>query len=114
MNTIERDLRRLNNIANMYNKDNKKYVLNGGTQNWVLSGFDRKFKNQSKIKSTKINYKNDLKLANSIAKKFKIPLTQLKSKNTNLYNFQIHSERSSPPKGGLFFYHNTNDTFTVP
>lgn len=72
--------------------NNKKYVLNGGTQNWVLSGFDRKFKNQSKIKSTKINYKDDLKLANSIAKKFQIPLTQIKSKKTNLYNFQIHSE----------------------
>tara|TARA_B100000989_G_scaffold243475_1_gene190504 strand:- start:187 stop:1443 length:1257 start_codon:yes stop_codon:yes gene_type:complete len=72
--------------------NNKKYVLNGGTQNWVLSGFNHKFKNKSKIKSTKINYKDDLKLANSIAKKFKIPFTQIKRKNTNLYNFQIHSE----------------------
>ena len=75
-----------------FNFKNKKYVLNGGTQNWVLNGFDRKFKNQSKIKSTKINYKDDLKLANSIAKKFKIPSTQIINKQTNCYNFQINSE----------------------
>ena len=75
-----------------FNFKNKKYVLNGGTQNWVLNGFDRKFKNQSKIKLTKINYKDDLKLANSIAKKFKIPSTQIMNKQTNSYNFQINSE----------------------
>ena len=75
-----------------FNFKNKKYVLNGGTQNWVLNGFDRKFKNQSKITSTKINYKNDLKLANSIAKKFKIPSTQIMNKQTNCYNFQVNSE----------------------
>ena len=75
-----------------FNFKNKKYVLNGGTQNWVLNGFDRKFKNQSKIKSIKINYKDDLKLANSIAKKFKIPSTQIMNKQTNCYNFQINSE----------------------
>ena len=75
-----------------FNFKNKKYVLNGGTQNWVLNGFDRKFKNQSKITSTKINYKNDFKLANSIAKKFKIPSTQIMNKQTNCYNFQINSE----------------------
>lgn len=72
--------------------ENKKYVLNGGTQNWVLNGYDRKFKNKSKIKSTKINYKDDLKLANSVAKKFNIPSTQIKSKQANSYNFQINSE----------------------
>ena len=75
-----------------FNFKNKKYVLNGGTQNWVLNGFDRKFKNQSKITSTKINYKNDLKLANSIARKFKIPSTQIMNKQTNCYNFQVSSE----------------------
>ena len=75
-----------------FNFKNKKYVLNGGTQNWVLNGFDRKFKNQSKITSTKINYKNDLKLANNIAKKFKIPSTQIMNKQTSYYNFQINSE----------------------
>ena len=75
-----------------FNFKNKKYVLNGGTQNWVLNGFDRKFNNQSKIKSTKINYKDDLKLANSIAKKFKIPSTQIMNKQTNFYYFQINSE----------------------
>ena len=75
-----------------FNFKNKKYVLNGGTQNWVLNGFDRKFKNHSKIKSTKINHKDDLKLAHSIAKKFKIPSTQTMNKQTNSYNFQINSE----------------------
>lgn len=72
--------------------ENKKYVLNGGTQNWVLNGYDRKFKNKSKIKSTKINYKDDLKLANTVAKKFNIPLTHIESKKANSYNFQINSE----------------------
>lgn len=72
--------------------ENKKYVLNGGTQNWVLNGYDRKFKNKSKIKSTKINYKDDLKLANSVAKKFNIPSTHIESKQANSYNFQINSE----------------------
>ena len=72
--------------------ENKKYVLNGGTQNWVLNGYDRKFNNKSKIKSTKINYKDDLKLANSVAKKFNIPSTQIVSKQANSYNFQINSE----------------------
>lgn len=72
--------------------ENKKYVLNGGTQNWVLNGYDRKFNNKSKIKSTKINYKDDLKLANTVAKKFNIPSTQIKSKQANSYNFQINSE----------------------
>lgn len=71
---------------------NKKYVLNGGTQNWVLNGYDRKFKNKSKIKSTKINYKDDLKLANTVAKKFNIPSTHIESKQANSYNFQINSE----------------------
>ena len=72
--------------------ENKKYVLNGGTQNWVLNGYDRKFNNKSKIKSTKINYKDDLKLANTVAKKFNIPLTHIESKKANSYNFQINSE----------------------
>ena len=75
-----------------FNFKNKKYVLNGGKQNWVLNGFDRKFKNQSKITSTKINYKDDLKLANSVAKKFNIPSTRIMNKQTNSYNFQINSE----------------------
>ena len=78
-----------------FNFKNKKYVLNGGTQNWVLNGYDRKFKNKSKIKSTKINYKDDLKLANSVAKKFNIPSTQIVSKQANSYNFQINSEIKS-------------------
>ena len=72
--------------------ENKKYVLNGGTQNWVLNGYDRKFNNKSKIKSTKINYKDDLKLANTVAKKFNIPSTHIESKQANSYNFQINSE----------------------
>ena len=72
--------------------ENKKYVLNGGTQNWVLNGYDRKFNNKSKIKFTKINYKDDLKLANTVAKKFNIPSTHIESKQANSYNFQINSE----------------------
>jgi len=75
-----------------FNFKNKKYVLNGGTQNWVLNGYDRDFKNKSKIKSTKLNFKSDLNLANKIAKKFNIPKSSQKNKNHSCYYFQLNSE----------------------
>jgi len=75
-----------------FNFKNKKYVLNGGTQNWVLNGYDRNFKNKSKIKSTKLNFKSDLNLANQIAKKFNIPKSSQKNNNNNCYYFQLNSE----------------------
>ncbi|EMH80376.1 Rhodanese-like sulfurtransferase [alpha proteobacterium HIMB114] len=75
-----------------FNFKNKKYVLNGGTQNWVLNGYDRDFKNKSKIKSTKLKFKSDLNLANKIAKKFNIPKSSQKNNNKNCYYFQLNSE----------------------
>ena len=36
-----------------FNFSNKKYVLNGGTQNWELNGFQRDYKQKSKIHQKK-------------------------------------------------------------
>ena len=75
-----------------FNFKNKKYVLNGGTQNWVLSGNDRVYNNKSKIKKTKINLYKDYKLSEEISKKFKIPATNKTIHDPNSYFFQISSE----------------------
>ena len=75
-----------------FNFKNKKYVLNGGTQNWVLNGFDRQFNNKSKINLTKLNLKSDLKLATQIAKKFKIPKSEKKINDSKYHYFQLGSE----------------------
>ena len=75
-----------------FNFRNKKFVLNGGTQNWVLSGYERSMKVRSKIHSFKINQKNDLKLSKSIAKKFKIPSTEKRGTMENNHYFQLSSE----------------------
>jgi len=75
-----------------FNFKNKKYVLNGGTQNWVLNGFDRQFNNKSKINLTKLHLKSDLKLATQIAKKFKIPKNEKKINDSSNHYFQLGSE----------------------
>lgn len=75
-----------------FNFKNKKYVLNGGTQNWVLNGFERELGKKSKIKLTKIDFKKDLKLAKQIAKKFKIPTSSQKNKGDQFHYFQLNSE----------------------
>jgi rhodanese-related sulfurtransferase len=75
-----------------FNFKNKKYVLNGGTQNWVLNGFERELGKKSKIKLTKIHFKKDLKLAKQIAKKFKIPSSSQKNKGDQFHYFQLNSE----------------------
>jgi rhodanese-related sulfurtransferase len=75
-----------------FNFKNKKYVLNGGTQNWVLNGFERELGKKSKIKLTKIHFKKDLKLAKQIAKKFKIPTSLQKNKGNQFHYFQLNSE----------------------
>ena len=77
---------------NDFNFNNKKYVLNGGTQNWVLKGYQRKYNNKSKINLTKINLKKDLSLAKMIAQKFKIPSNGKNIKDKENYYFQINSE----------------------
>ena len=77
---------------NDFNFNNKKYALNGGTQNWVLKGYQREYNNKSKINLTKINLKKDLSLANKIAQKFKIPSNRNNNKNKENYYFQINSE----------------------
>jgi rhodanese-related sulfurtransferase len=75
-----------------FNFKNKKYVLNGGTQNWVLNGFERELGKKSKIKLTKIDFKKDLKLAKQIAKKFKVPASSQKNKGDQFHYFQLNSE----------------------
>ncbi len=75
-----------------FNFKNKKYVLNGGTQNWVLSGNKRVYNNKSQLKKTKINLDKDLKLSKEISKKFKIPTTIKIKHDLNNYFFQINSE----------------------
>ena len=75
-----------------FNFKNKKYVLNGGTQNWVLSGNKRVYNNKSQLKKTKINLDKDLKLSKEISKKFKIPKTTKIVHDSNNYFFQINSE----------------------
>ena len=77
---------------NDFNFKNKKFVLNGGTQNWVLKGYLRKFNNKSSINSTKVDFKKDLKLARRIASKFSLPKSKKKIFKNNSYNFQISSE----------------------
>ena len=65
-------------------------------KNWVLNGYDRDFKNTSKIKSTKLNFGieniNILVLGNQIARKFNIPKSSQKNNNNNCYYFQLNSE----------------------
>lgn len=75
-----------------FNFKNKKYVLNGGTQNWVLNGYDRSFKNKSNLQAIKINLKNDLNLAKEVSRKFKVPTNNLKNPTINSYYFQLTSE----------------------
>ena len=75
-----------------FNFKNKKYVLNGGTQNWVLSGYDRAYNNKSKLIKTKINLYKDLKLSKEISKKFKIPISIKSTHDPKNYFFQISSE----------------------
>jgi len=77
---------------NDFNFNNKKYVLNGGTQNWVLKGYQREYNNKSKINLIKINLKKDLSLAKKIAQKFKIPSNRKNNKDKENYYFQINSE----------------------
>ncbi len=75
-----------------FNFKNKKFVLNGGTQNWVLKGFLRKLNNKSNIRSTKIDLKKDFKLARKIANKFRLPISKIKYFGISNYNFQLSSE----------------------
>ena len=46
-----------------FNVKNKKFVLNGGTQNWVLNGLERAYKYKSDLAQNKINLIQDMKLA---------------------------------------------------
>ena len=75
-----------------FNFKNKKFVLNGGTQNWVLSGYKRVYNNKSKLNKTKINLVKDLNLSKEISKKFKIPASFKRVHDPDNYFFQINSE----------------------
>ena len=75
-----------------FNFSNKKYVLNGGTQNWELNGFKRSYKQISKIRQKKINLIKDKKLASKIQKKFQLPFVNQIKDIQNCYSFIIESE----------------------
>ena len=75
-----------------FNFKNKKFVLSGGTQKWVLSGFDRVYNNKSRLNKTNINLYKDLKLSREISKKFKIPIAIKSTHDPKNYFFQISSE----------------------
>ena len=75
-----------------FNFFNKKYVLNGGTQNWELNGFQRSYKQKSKIHQKKIDLTKDKKLASKIQKKFQLPSVNQARSVQNCYSFIIESE----------------------
>lgn len=83
-----------------FNFSNKKYVLNGGTQNWELNGFQRDYKQKSKIHQKKIDLTRDKKLASKIQKKFQLPSVNQARSIQNCYSFIIESEikkNTTPP-----------------
>lgn len=75
-----------------FNFSNKKYVLNGGTQNWELNGFKRSYKQISKISQKKVNLIKDKKLASKIQKKFQLPFVNQVKDIQNCYSFITESE----------------------
>ena len=77
-----------------FNFNNKKYVLNGGTQNWVLNGLNRINSSKSDLNKNKLNFKKDMILAKKIIKKFRLP-TCNQAPNYNIkksYSFIVQSE----------------------
>lgn len=75
-----------------FNFQNKKLVLNGGTQNWVLHGFERLIKAKSNLAENKLDHKKDYLLAKTIAKKFKLPIEKNNCNIKNSYAFIIKPE----------------------
>ena len=84
-----------------FNFFNKKYVLNGGTQNWELMvTFKEFYKQKSKIHQKKIDFSRDKKLASKIQKKFQLPSVNQAESIQNCYSFIIESEikkNTTPP-----------------
>jgi len=75
-----------------FNFSNKKYVLNGGTQNWVLHGYDRAYQKKSSIHKAKINLNQDIKLAKQIQKKYQLPFVSQAKQVDQSHAFIIQSE----------------------
>jgi rhodanese-related sulfurtransferase len=75
-----------------FNFSHKKYVLNGGTQNWVLHGYERAYQKKSSIQKTKINLKQDIKLAKQIQKKYQLPFVFQAKQVNQSHAFIIQSE----------------------
>ena len=75
-----------------FNIKNKKFVLNGGTQNWVLHGLDRAYQCKSDLRQHKINFIQDMKLAKKIITKFKLPYIKQLSSVVGVHAFSIKSE----------------------
>ena len=75
-----------------FNIKNKKFVLNGGTQNWVLHGLNRAYQCKSDLRQHKINFIQDMKLAKKIITKFKLPYIKQLSSVVDVHAFSIKSE----------------------
>jgi len=75
-----------------FNFSHKKYVLNGGTQNWVLHGYERAYQKKSSIQKTNINLKQDAKLARQIQRKYKLPFVSQAKQVEQCHAFIIQSE----------------------
>jgi rhodanese-related sulfurtransferase len=75
-----------------FNFSHKKYVLNGGTQNWVLHGYERAYQKKSSIQKTNINLKQDAKRARQIQRKYKLPFVSQAKQVEQCHAFIIQSE----------------------
>ncbi len=94
-----------------FNISQKKYVLNGGTQNWVLHGLERAYQQKSDIQKHQVNIAQDKKLAKTIIQKFKLPsVTKIKNIK-GVHGFVIQSEIINNQK--IPYWKNVNATTLV-
>ena len=94
-----------------FNISQKKYVLNGGTQNWVLNGLERAYQQKSDIQKHQVNIDQDKKLAKTIIQKFKLPsVTRIKNIK-GVHAFVIQSEIINNQK--IPYWKNVNATTLV-
>lgn len=94
-----------------FNISQKKYVLNGGTQNWVLNGLERAYQQKSDINKHQVNIAQDKKLAKTIIQKFKLSsVTRIKNIK-GVHGFVIQSEIINNQK--IPYWKNVNATTLV-
>jgi len=94
-----------------FNISQKKYVLNGGTQNWVLNGLERAYQQKSDIQKHKVNITQDKTLAKTIIQKFKLPSVARIKNIKGVHGFVIQSEIINNQK--IPYWKNVNATTLV-